>query len=264
MTTLERPVRPRRVHYPESDGKPMGETDLHRDLMTDLIFALKWFLRSTRAYVAGNLFIYYEEGNPRAAVAPDVFVALGVEQRRRRIFQTWREGGRAPDVVIEITSKKTRKDDRERKPAIYAALGVREYFIFDPHREYLEPPLQGYRLVQGAYERMTSDPLRSAVLNLELRQEDGMLRLYDPQTGERLPTSDEEAQARRAAEQRRRVWRQRRRVRRRRRRAVQRRRARRNWRRRLRVCAWNSRGLPVRRRHQITINGRKRSRAPAP
>jgi uncharacterized protein YceH (UPF0502 family) len=37
-------------------------------------------------------------------------------------------------------------------------------------------------------------------LNLELRQEDGMLRLYHPQTGERLPTSDEEAQARRAAE----------------------------------------------------------------
>jgi hypothetical protein len=56
----------------------------------------------------------------------------------------------------------------------------------------------------------TSDPLRSAVLNLELRQEDGMLRLYDPQTGERLPTSDEEAQAR--ERQRRRVWRQRRRV----------------------------------------------------
>jgi Uma2 family endonuclease len=200
MTTLERPVRPRRVHYPESDGKPMGETDLHRDLMTDLIFALKWFLRSTRAYVAGNLFIYYEEGNPRAAVAPDVFVVLGVEQRRRRIFQTWREGGRAPDVVIEITSKKTRKDDRERKPTIYAALGVREYFIFDPHGEYLEPPLQGYRLVQGAYEPIATYPLRSEVLNLELRQEDGMLRLYHPQTGERLPTSDEEAQARRAAE----------------------------------------------------------------
>jgi Uma2 family endonuclease len=200
MTTLERPVRPRRVHYPESDGKPMGETDLHRDLMTDLIFALKWFLRSTRAYVAGNLFIYYEEGNPRAAVAPDVFVALGVEQRRRRIFQTWREGGRAPDVVIEITSKKTRKDDRERKPTIYAALGVREYFIFDPYGEYLEPPLQGYRLVQGGYEPIATYPLRSEVLNLELRQEDGMLRLYHPQTGERLPTSDEEAQARRAAE----------------------------------------------------------------
>lgn len=122
MTTLEQPVRPRRVHYPESDGKPMGETDLYRDLMTNLIFALKWFLGSTIAYVAGNLFIYYKEGNPRAVVDPDVFVVLGVPQRRRRIFQTWKEGGRAPDVVIEITAKRTQKDDRERKPAIYAAL----------------------------------------------------------------------------------------------------------------------------------------------
>lgn len=84
--------------------------------MTDLIFALKWFLSSTIAYVAGNLFIYYEEGNPRAVVAPDVFVIMGVPQRRRRIFQTWKEGGRVPDVVIEITSKRTQKDDRERKP----------------------------------------------------------------------------------------------------------------------------------------------------
>jgi len=200
MTTLERSARSRRVHYPESDGKPMGETDLHRDLMTDLIFALKWFLSSTLAYVAGNLFIYYEEGNPRAVVAPDVFVALGIPQRRRRMFQTWREGGRVPDVVIEITSKRTQKDDRERKPAIYTALGVPEHFIFDPNGDYLDPQLQGFRLVNGVYERIRTFPLRSEVLNLELRQEDAMLRLYNPQTGERLPTSDEKALARRAAE----------------------------------------------------------------
>jgi hypothetical protein len=73
-TTRAPPARPLSGERRQADG----ETDLHRDLMTDLIFALKWFLRSTRAYVAGNLFIYYEEGNPRAAVAPDVFVALGV------------------------------------------------------------------------------------------------------------------------------------------------------------------------------------------
>ncbi len=200
MTTLERPARPRRVHYPESDGKPMGETDLHRDLMTDLIFALKWFLRSTVAYVAGNLFIYYEEGNPRAVVAPDVFVVLGVPQRRRRIFQTWEEGGRTPDVVIEVTSRRTRKDDLERKPAIYAALGVPEYFIFDPNGDYLKPQLQGFKLVNGVYVPMTGSPLRCETLNLELRQENSMLRLYNLQTGERLPTSDEEALARQAAE----------------------------------------------------------------
>ncbi len=105
--------------------------------------------------------------------------------------------------MIEITSKKTRKDDREWKPRIYAALGVREYFIFDPYREYLEPQLQGYRPVQGAYEPIATYPLRSEVLNLELRQEEeGLLRLYHSQTGARLPTSDEEAQARHAAEAR--------------------------------------------------------------
>lgn len=202
MTPLERPARPRRVHYPESDGKPMGETDLHCDLMTDLIFALKWFLRSTVAYVAGNLFIYYEEGNPRAVVAPDVFVVLGVPQRRRRIFQTWEEGGRTPDVIIEVTSRRTRKDDRERKPAIYAALGVPEYFIFDPNGDYLKPQLQGFKLVNGVYVPMTGSPLRCETLNLELRQENSMLRLYNLQTGERLPTSDEEVLARQTAEAR--------------------------------------------------------------
>jgi hypothetical protein len=44
MTSTLPPTRARRVHYPESDGKPF-ESDLHRDLMGDLIFALKLFLK---------------------------------------------------------------------------------------------------------------------------------------------------------------------------------------------------------------------------
>ncbi len=157
------PPRARRVQYPESDGKPLGETDQHRDLMTDLIFALKLFLANVRAYVAGNLFIYFEEGNPKAVVAPDVFVVLGVQQRQRRIYCSWREQNRLPDVVIELTSKKTRKADEVSKPALYARLGVREYFLFDPYGEYLDPRLQAL-------------------------------------TGERLPTAAEAELARRAAE----------------------------------------------------------------
>ena len=99
MSTIEQVARARRVRYPESDGKPMGETDHHRNLMTDLIFALRWFLVNIQAYVAGNLFVYYQEGNPKATVAPDVFVVLGVPQRQRRVYQSWKEGGRLPDVV---------------------------------------------------------------------------------------------------------------------------------------------------------------------
>lgn len=200
MTSVERPIRARRVNYPESDGKPMGETDLHRNLMVDLIFALKWFLVNTQAYVAGNLFVYYQEGNPKASVAPDVFVIKGVQQRQRRTYQAWKEGGKLPDVVIELTSKRTQKADREFKKTLYAQFGVREYFLFDPFGEYLQPQLQGYRLIDGQYELMREFPLRSAVLDLELRQEDSTLRLYNPYTGERLPTTDEEVLARRVAE----------------------------------------------------------------
>ncbi|NJO84459.1 MAG: hypothetical protein HC828_17930 [Blastochloris sp.] len=166
MSNAILPTRPRRVTYPESDGKPMGETDLHRRLMTDLIFALKWFLVQTRAYVAGNLFVYYQEGNPKASVAPDVFVVLGAEQYDRRTYRIWEEGGRVPQVILELTSKKTRKADSETKPRLYAHLGVQEYVMFDPYGEWLRPPLQGFRLVNGTYQPMEEYPLRSAVLGL--------------------------------------------------------------------------------------------------
>jgi Uma2 family endonuclease len=199
--TMMPPTRARRVHYPESDGKPLGETDQHRDLMTDLIFALKWFLANMRAYVAGNLFVYFEEGNPKAVVAPDVFVVLGVQQRQRRIYQAWKEGARLPDLVIELTSKKTRIADQTTKPQLYARLGVREYFLFDPYGEYLEPRLQGYRLVDGAYVPMPEYPLRSVMLGLDLREEDNALRLYNPNTGVRLPTAAEVELSRRVAEE---------------------------------------------------------------
>jgi Uma2 family endonuclease len=201
MSSVSPPARVRRVHYPESDGKPLGETDQHRDLMTDLIFALKLFLTNVRAYVAGNLFVYFEEGNPKAVVAPDVFVVLGVQQRQRRIYRAWQEQQRLPDVVIELTSKKTRAADQSTKPELYARLGVREYFIFDPYGEYLNPHLQGFRLVDGAYEPMREYPLRSDVLGLDLREEESALRLYNPRTGVRLPTPGEVELARRVAEE---------------------------------------------------------------
>ena len=102
--------------------------------------------------------------------------------------------------MIELTSKKTRIADQTTKPLLYARLGVREYFLFDPYGEYLEPRLQGYRLVDGGYVPMPEYPLRSVVLGLDLREEDNALRLYHAATGERLPTSDEEVLARRAAE----------------------------------------------------------------
>ena len=120
------------IFYPESDGQPMAETDVHRDLMIDLIAMLReYFHDDPQVYISGNLFLYYQEGNPRRVVAPDVFVVKGIPGGRRRIYKLWEEG-RPPDVVFEVTSPSTRGEDLRTKHALYARLGVAEYFLFDP------------------------------------------------------------------------------------------------------------------------------------
>lgn len=65
------------VHYPESDGKPMGETDEHREAMIRHIQILQEYYRGQRVYVSGDLLVYYEQGNPRKYVVPDAMVVKG-------------------------------------------------------------------------------------------------------------------------------------------------------------------------------------------
>ena len=105
--------------------------------------------------------------------------------------------GKAPDVVIETTSKKTRRKDTVEKPELYAGLGVKEYFLFDPHQEYLDPPLQGHRLVGGGYEPIEpheDGSLDSDELGLRLQIEERWLRFVRRDTGARLLTRAERAE----------------------------------------------------------------------
>lgn len=83
-----------------------------------------------------------------------------IRRGNRRTYKIWVEG-KAPDVVIETTSRRTRRKDIEEKPSLYAQLGVKEYFLFDPHGEYLDPPLQGHRLVRGEYQRLEHEAERA-------------------------------------------------------------------------------------------------------
>ena len=193
------------IVYPETDGKPIAETDMHIDALISLREALKDHFRDTpHVYVAGNLLLYYEAGDPTACVAPDIFVVKGVTKQNRRIYRLWEEGV-SPAVVIEITSRSTRLEDLGTKRALYAMLGVQEYFVYDPLGEYLQPPLQSYRLQGGEYERMPpADEGRyvSQELGLQLCLEDGRLRLIDQASGEPLLTPAEAQAARRAAEAR--------------------------------------------------------------
>jgi len=187
----------------------MAETDRHRDLMLDLLHALKErFRKNRRVYVTGNILVYYrdENGEPQP-VSPDIFVVRDVAKKERRIYKVEDEG-KAPEAVIELISRATTVEDHVTKRHIYARLGVKEYFIFDPYRDAQPSALAGFRLENGEYAPMIvarhngSVHLRSKILGLELRVEKGLLRLYDPQTGERLRTPEETEAARRVAEKR--------------------------------------------------------------
>jgi Uma2 family endonuclease len=179
------------VDYPTSDGRPMAETDLHRDLMVDLIQTLQdYYADDPDVYVSGNLLLYYVEGDRRRHLSPDVFVVKGVPKGPRLYYLLWQEG-RGPDVVIELTSASTRDEDVEHKMGLYRdVLKVPEYFLFDPNLEYLDPALQGYRLQDGAYVPIepVEDRLPSEVLGLHLERDGERVRLFDPQTRQRLRT----------------------------------------------------------------------------
>lgn len=190
------PLPPRRSyrkeHLPESDGKPMAETDIHLNLLIALHHALKQHFRARRdVYVSGNIFLYYrDEQGHRKNVSPDILVVFGIEKKERRIYKLEDEG-KAPDVVIELISAETKAKDLGEKRYIYATLGVKEYYIFDPLHEILDPALRGYQLVDGEYMPMMDTSLLSKAMGLELRAEEGTLRLYDHKTGARLLTPEE-------------------------------------------------------------------------
>jgi Uma2 family endonuclease len=173
----------------------MGETDQHRDAMVRIIELLKSYFAGQPVYVSGDLLLYYEQGNPKKFVVPDAFIAKGLQPHQRRIYRLWLEGV-VPQLVIETTSKTTKKKDVVEKAALYAKLGVKEYFLHDPTREYLEPPLQGHRWHEGSYQRIAADTrgrLFSEELQLWLCDDAGELNLYRPSSDERLLTHRERA-----------------------------------------------------------------------
>jgi Uma2 family endonuclease len=104
------------IEYPESDGKPLAETDFQRVYLMYATEALDIHFQSRPdVYVSGNICFYYEEGNPKAYLAPDVFAVLGLPKRKRRTYKVWEEDGKFPNFVLEITSKSTVHEDQVLK-----------------------------------------------------------------------------------------------------------------------------------------------------
>ena len=184
--------------YPCSDGRPMAENMWQGNA----IMATVGDVRVARpdALVAADIFVYPQRGNASWKRAPDVLVALGLGMHERMSYLVWREG-KPPDWVLEVASPSTKAKDLGEKRDDYAAMGVPEYWLFDPKGGQFPrgmPRLQGFELVRGAYRPIAPRvaggvaAIRSEVLGLDVRRDGKLLRFRDLATGEDIRHRDEE------------------------------------------------------------------------
>ena len=102
--------------------------------------------------VVGNLLLYYQEGDFSKVVSPHLMVVFGASKHVRSSYQLW-EAPKAPDFVLQIASESPYRTDRGEKRDTYAGTGVMEYWQYDPVGTYPDPPLLGFRLVEGVMRR---------------------------------------------------------------------------------------------------------------
>ena len=144
------------------------------------------------------MFIYYEQGNPRVSVAPDVYVIPNVGSALRRSYFLWLEH-EVPTFAMEIASSSTYRNDGGFNRRLYESWGVQEYWRYDPGGGLFTPLLQGYQLVDGRYPpiEVEEDAERgecrgfSLLLGLELHSRVEWFRFLDPATGQFLPNHQE-------------------------------------------------------------------------
>ena len=206
---------PAAVEYPYSDGKMMAEAPRHGDAIVYALQSLRaWFGGHRRVQVGANMFLYYQQGDPGKRVTPDLFVVRGLEALPEPSYKLW-EAGRPPTFVLEVASPST--EDRGEKQALYASLGVREYWRFNPIGVLVGASREGRRLEGGTLRGLGYEPLAqredgavySAVLELDVRVDERegkghLLRFRDPKTGSDLLTFGE-SERQRLEEKRRRL-----------------------------------------------------------
>jgi Uma2 family endonuclease len=210
------------LDLPYENGEPL-ESDRHVVQMHLCINLLKYTWRDrSDFFVGGNMLIYYSLDQAEQVVAelegaapkrvayrgPDFFVVLDVERyRERKSWVVWQEGGRYPNVIVELLSPSTAETDLTVKKELYGRVfRTPEYFVWDP----FDPgAFTGWRNPNGGYRLIEPDErswLWSEQLKLwlgpwtgELHGEHAVwLRYYDAE-GNLLPTGEEDAGAERAA-----------------------------------------------------------------
>lgn len=194
------------------NGEPL-QTNRHRIATNTLIRSLQqvWADRND-FFTGGNMFIYYSSAQVRNKDygGPDFFVVLNVDgSYARQGWVAWLEGGRYPDVIVELLSPSTAKEDLGSKKEIYErTFRISNYFVFDP----FDPnSLQGWQFnASWRYQPLVADErgwLWCQRLGFWLGTWEGTidretaiwLRFYDRE-GNLVPLPEEAALARAEAE----------------------------------------------------------------
>ena len=149
--------------------------------------------------IGGEIPIYYGDRDPVTHrfphIVPDILIALNVDSYAidNRIGYDPIQNGKPPDVVVEIASPSTYRNDAGRKRDIYQMLRVPEYWRFDPSGgRMFGQAIIGEQLVDDRYERL---PLlrydgvivgsTSPLLNLNFRYwSNRIFTVHDPETGQ--------------------------------------------------------------------------------
>ena len=168
---------PTAADLPTEDGVPL-ESPWHRAEINLLLEALDYHWRERDDYYAGgNMYVYFslQQIRNRDYRGPDFYVVTGVDGRKpRNAWIVWEEGGRYPDLIIELLSPSTAHVDRTVKKELYErTFNTHEYFCYDPATNKLE----GWRLAWQGYQPIEQDEngrMWSEVLNVWLGNWDGV------------------------------------------------------------------------------------------
>ncbi len=183
--------------YRSQIEEDMGQTAIHFEQIQLLFSLLKIFFASRKdVLVAADLVVYYEENNPKKWIAPDVFVCFGVEKLPlRRTFKTWEEKV-FPQVVFEIASEATWKNDVADKLELYRKFGVEEYYLLDPERDYLPQPLMAFHKINEKLQlvNIENKQVMSPLLGLAITDTGKFFRLFDNNKNRLLRTLEEIAE----------------------------------------------------------------------
>ena len=207
------------VHYPDSDGHFLPDNPLQAHAVMNVRFALRHhFDKVDNVVLEGDMFMYYEEGNPAASIAPDVYVVLDHDLGKRGVYKFWEEG-KPPDFALEVISPSSKIRNSKEKRVLYARLGIGEYFLFQPDPLKRGRRLVGYQLWGDTYDELPPEAdgaVCSEALGVSFRVEGENLRVRSSTSGrdyawiEENPRNleaiearaDAEATARRQAEMR--------------------------------------------------------------